>query len=120
MRQNDFSNIDEHRKDVKDYCIQKILQLSEDLDIDFVILSPEHPTNFILSIQIQNKNGKEIAEKLAEKGIFLSYLEGKPSNSNSKILRLSFQMDTTVNDIDTFIQELRIILSSEKTNSLQK
>jgi len=91
--------------------MQKILQLGEDLGIDIIIPVSEHPTNFILSIQIQNKDGKNIAEKLAEKGIFLSYMEGKPSSPNSKILRLSFQMDTTINDIDTFIRELRIILS---------
>jgi selenocysteine lyase/cysteine desulfurase/radical SAM superfamily enzyme YgiQ (UPF0313 family) len=113
MRNNDFSAINNHRGELKKYCIEQLLQIQAETGISIEIPDISTPTNFILSLQIPSRDGREIAQQLAKKGIFVSYIDGDETRALSKILRLSFQMDTTRKDIDHFITELRFLLSDQ-------
>lgn len=108
LRGNDFSAIAARRQHLKDYCTEHLQAISRDLGIEIPPI--DHPTSFILSIQLPSRDGRAIAQELSAHGIFLSYIDGASSGPLSHLLRISFQVDTTKGDIDAFIGALREVL----------
>lgn len=112
LQSNDFTAIATIRQELKTYCEQRLRELSSMLGIEIIIPQVSNNTSFILPVQIPEKNGRMIAEKLAERGIFLSYIEGNADKPFSRILRISFQVGNTKNEVDEFIRSLEDILST--------
>ena len=50
--------------------------------------------------------GKEVAERLSEKGVFVSFINRNPDDQNAQYFRAAFQPDNTREEVDKFIKTL--------------
>lgn len=102
LNKNDFYKIEEKRKELKNYCIEQLENSGLNIKVN-----NSNSTSFILNFRIKNIDNKSVAEKLSEKGIFISYIERDESDSDYKYLRVSFNIDNTKEEIDSFITNIK-------------
>lgn len=107
LKGNDFSKISQARQEIKNYFLQQL----QNMNIGVEFPEVDNPTSFIINFRIRGKNQKEIAEKLAEQGIFISFIDRNPDDPSAKYFRASFQPDNTREEVDKFINALRKVLS---------
>jgi selenocysteine lyase/cysteine desulfurase len=126
---NDFSALDRHRCEVREYCRLALEGLRGRSKIDVVVPPIDRPTNFILPFRIGPEQkpvrrlpwltsllpdrwrppepegfGHEIGRRLSERGTALTYF------SEPNLFRASFDRETTREGIDRFIGDLEVIL----------
>lgn len=99
---NDFSKIENVRQNLRNYCIEQLKKSGLDVKIN-----DSDCTSFILNFRIKNTDNRLIAEKLSKQGIFVSYIERDESDSDYKYLRVSFNIDNSKKDINSFIESLK-------------
>lgn len=104
---NDFSVIDKHRQGLRNYFIEKLT----DSQLDIEIPENDKPTNFILNFRIKSATNKEIAHKMAESGMFLSYIQRSDTDINYQYYRVSFQIDNTKEEIESFVEKLKEVVA---------
>ena len=102
LQANDFSKIENTRQNLKNYCIEQLKKSGLDVKINNT-----NCTSFILNFRIKNADNQLIAKKLSQKGIFVSYIERDEIDSDYKYLRISFNIDNSKKDIDSFIENLK-------------
>lgn len=110
LEKNDFSSIDKYRQELRNYFIEELKNSQLDIEI------PENnkPTNFILNFRIKSATNKQIAQKMSEAGMFLSYIQRSDTDPNYQYFRVSFQIDNTKEEINNFITKLKEVVSEFK------
>ncbi len=108
---NEFSAISHRRGDIQRYFVERLQQLKTQSDYGIDVLASDQQSSFITSFRVQGMDGRNVAEKLAEQGVFISYIERDPIDPTLKFLRVSFQIDTTIQDVDMCIEKLESIVS---------
>lgn len=138
---NDFSVLDQKRSALRSYCAEKLQGIALGPDRDLRIIEPDQPTNFILSfrfgedpfvleelyqsgsqyasefgyepgyispyVQPQDSFEKHLAEELGKRGVALTFMR------RGKVFRVSFNAETTTQDIDIFVKTMRAILNEK-------
>lgn len=101
---NDFSPVDHHLRTLKRGLIARLEKL------DAEIISPISPkfTNFICSFRFRSLDNREIVRKLWSRNIFVSYIY------RSNVIRTSFSISNTPDDLDKFELTLRQILENNE------
>jgi selenocysteine lyase/cysteine desulfurase/radical SAM superfamily enzyme YgiQ (UPF0313 family) len=100
LENNDFSKIDSLRKKLRNYCINKLNKTNLPIEI----IGQGNQSNFILSFRISGVNGRPIAEELAKRGFYLSYIHG--GQGEKRYFRVSFQVDNDKKQIDSLVAEM--------------
>jgi selenocysteine lyase/cysteine desulfurase/radical SAM superfamily enzyme YgiQ (UPF0313 family) len=104
---NDFSKIAQARQETKDYFTGELKNLNIGVEFPEV----DNPTSFIVNFGIEGKNQKEVAERLSEKGVFVSFIDRNPDDQNAKYFRAAFQPDNTREEVDKFIGAIMEVIS---------
>jgi len=97
---NDFSNRAEFVEKLKKYFINKLKKYN------IVIDSGKEYSPAIVTFRF-NLSNQRVVEKLQKKGIFVSYI------SETDNVRVSFDITNTENEINSFFDELDLILAEE-------
>ncbi len=100
---NDFSKIAQARQEIKSYFAEQLQNLNVGAEFPEV----DNPTSFIINFRIEGKNQKEIAERLSEQGVFISFIDRNPDDPSAKYFRAAFQPDNTREEVDKFISALK-------------
>lgn len=105
LKGNDFSEIDKHRAELKNYLFDAIKKINaKQLEIELPAL--KNPSNFILNFRFQGYSGVELARYLSSQGIFVSYIIRDPGDRSVESFRVSFDPRTTKEDIDLLVKNL--------------
>ncbi len=107
---NDFSPISHRREIIQRYFVERLQKLETQGSYGIDVSADDQQSSFITSFRVRGRDGREIVEKLAEQGVFISYIERDPIDPALKFLRVSFQFDTTIQDIDTCSEKIESIL----------
>jgi len=101
---NDFSAVDRYLKRLKESMIKMLSQSEAE------IVSPISPefTNFICSFRYKSVNNRELVRKLWNRNIFVSYIH------RSNVIRTSFSISNTLEEIDRFESEVKRMVTSKK------
>ena len=110
LQGNDFSKSAQKRQALRQYCIEQLHALRSETGVDISIPSAAQPTGSILAVHIPQKDGKSIAKQLSDAGVFISFIAGDQKHPPFNILRISFQFDTTIEEIDICIGTLKGVL----------
>lgn len=121
----EFSKDNQNIKELHDYLLNK-LESIEGIEIN----SPENGSPFIINFSLINKKASVVVEALSNKGVYVSSVSacnskreaasqvvkalGKNDNLAHNTIRVSFDNNSSKEDVDILLDELKKILESIK------
>jgi selenocysteine lyase/cysteine desulfurase len=108
LKDNDFSKIYHARQHLKQHFVRRLKTMNRQFHLGIEFPTVDRPTPFIFSFRLPGRDGKIIAQRLSEHGVFLSYLDG--GNPGANYFRVSFQPDSTVQELDKALEILKGVL----------
>lgn len=116
LKGSDFSTIDQRRGECKSYLEKGLAKLRSEKGFEIRVLPRPNQTNLIMNFQVLGVDQRALAEALSERRVFVTYIERDAARPTENFYRVSFQPDTTREQIDTFIRTLDHGLQQTRTS----
>lgn len=116
LQEGDFSEINERRQELKEHFMTKLHEVVFELSMG-VPYEIDQNTDFISGFSIPGIDNRELAKRLGDKGVFLSYIDRtklqddmEETTSGNGIVRVSFGATNYETEIDDFMPAFRDVL----------
>ena len=113
FQDHNFINNFHKRKEMKSHFIERLNAMPAiNYNLSPEIYKRKSETPFILNLKVIGKNSYNLARRFSERNIFVSSTYDK-AIPRDPFLRISFQPNTTKDEIDYFISELQSIIKEK-------